>query len=58
MSNKIPAADTREESRDRPAARVRGAAASSGGLTLISLAWYLALWEVAFEEGARAPACS
>ncbi len=30
-------------------------AASSGGLTLISLAWYVALWEVAFEDGARAP---
>jgi hypothetical protein len=30
-------------------------AASSGGLTLISLAWYVSLWEVAFEEGARAP---
>ena len=30
-------------------------AASSGGLTLISLAWYLALWEIAFEDGTRAP---
>ncbi|WP_157172798.1 DNA recombination protein RecN [Nocardia exalbida] len=30
-------------------------AASSGGLVLISLAWYLALWEVAYETGARAP---
>lgn len=37
---------------------VRGlpyAAASSGGLVLISLAWYLSLWEVAYEEGAYAP---
>ncbi|MFC6870974.1 ATP-binding protein [Haloechinothrix salitolerans] len=30
-------------------------AASSGGLVLISLAWYLALWEIAHEQGARAP---
>ena len=30
-------------------------AASSGGLVLISLAWYLAIWEVAHELAARAP---
>lgn len=30
-------------------------AASSGGLVLISLAWHLALWEVAFEENGAAP---
>jgi hypothetical protein len=29
--------------------------ASSGGLVLISLAWYLAIWEVAYEQAARAP---
>ena len=29
--------------------------ASSGGLTLISLAWYLAVWEVAFESNASTP---
>ncbi len=37
---------------------VRGlpySAASSGGLVLISLAWYLAIWEVAHESAARAP---
>jgi hypothetical protein len=37
---------------------VRGlpySSASSGGLVLISLAWYLALWEIAYEQGARAP---
>ena len=37
---------------------VRGlpySAASSGGLVLISLAWYLAIWEVAYEQGGRAP---
>jgi hypothetical protein len=30
-------------------------AASSGGLVLISLAWHLAIWEVAFEQDAAAP---
>jgi hypothetical protein len=30
-------------------------AASSGGLVLISLAYYLAIWEVAYERSARAP---
>ena len=37
---------------------VRGAhytSASSGGLTLISLAWYLALWEVAYERDGNSP---
>ena len=37
---------------------VRGlsyAHASSGGLVLISLAWYLAIWEVAYEASAHAP---
>ncbi|RDI35354.1 hypothetical protein [Lentzea flaviverrucosa] len=37
---------------------VRGlpySAASSGGLVLISLAWYLTLWEVAHEQDARRP---
>ena len=29
--------------------------ASSGGRTLIALAWYLALWEIAWEEGGLAP---
>ncbi|WP_157743973.1 DNA recombination protein RecN [Micromonospora zamorensis] len=29
--------------------------ASSGGLVLISLAWYLALWEVSFETSSHAP---
>lgn len=29
--------------------------ASSGGLVLISLAWYLSIWETAHEQGARAP---
>lgn len=29
--------------------------ASSGGLVLISLAWYLSIWEIAHEQGARAP---
>lgn len=29
--------------------------ASSGGLVLISIAWYLAVWEVAYERNARAP---
>lgn len=29
--------------------------ASSGGMVLISLAWYLSLWEVAHERGAAAP---
>ncbi|MFW0775882.1 hypothetical protein ACLRGI_22250 [Paenarthrobacter nitroguajacolicus] len=29
--------------------------ASSGGQTLISLAWYLAVWEVSFEEAEHAP---
>lgn len=29
--------------------------ASSGGRTLIALAWYLSLWEVAFERDANAP---
>jgi hypothetical protein len=43
---------------DRLMPHVRGlpyTAASSGGLVLISLAWYLSIWEVAHEEGARAP---
>lgn len=30
-------------------------AASSGGLVLISLAWYLAIWEIAHEQDARTP---
>lgn len=30
-------------------------AASSGGLVLISLAWYLAIWEVAHEQDGRRP---
>lgn len=30
-------------------------AASSGGMVLIGLAWNLALWEIAFEQGAAAP---
>lgn len=30
-------------------------AASSGGLVLISLAWCLSIWEIAQEQGARAP---
>ncbi len=30
-------------------------AASSGGLTLISIAWSLAIWEVAYEESAKGP---
>jgi hypothetical protein len=30
-------------------------AASSGGLVLISLAWYLAIWEIAHEQSALAP---
>jgi hypothetical protein len=30
-------------------------AASSGGLVLISLAYHLAIWEIAFEQGAAAP---
>ncbi len=30
-------------------------AASSGGLVLISLAWYLTIWEVAHEHAAAAP---
>lgn len=37
---------------------VRGlpySAASSGGQVLISLAWYLSLWEVSYEMDARAP---
>jgi hypothetical protein len=37
---------------------VRGlhySSASSGGLVLISLAWYLAIWEIAHEQAARAP---
>ncbi|WP_337993520.1 hypothetical protein [Arthrobacter agilis] len=37
---------------------VRGLAyteASSGGLVVIALAWNLALWEIAFEQGAAAP---
>lgn len=37
---------------------VRGSvytAASSGGLTLISLAWYLAVWEVGYETSANLP---
>ena len=29
--------------------------ASSGGRTLISLAWYLALWEIAYERDANSP---
>jgi hypothetical protein len=29
--------------------------ASSGGLVLISMAWYLAIWEIAFEQAAHAP---
>lgn len=43
---------------DRLVPSVRGlpyTAASSGGLVLISIAWYLALWEVAYERNARAP---
>ena len=43
---------------DRLMPSVRGlpyAAASSGGLVLISLAWYLTLWEIAHEQDARAP---
>jgi hypothetical protein len=43
---------------DRLVPHVRGlpyTSASSGGLVLISLAWYLALWEIAHEEDARAP---
>ncbi|MFE3754375.1 hypothetical protein ACFXO9_08720 [Nocardia tengchongensis] len=43
---------------DRLVPSVRGlpyTAASSGGLVLISLAWHLSLWEVAYETGARAP---
>ena len=43
---------------DRLVPSVRGlpyTAASSGGLVLISIAWYLAIWEVAYERNARAP---
>ncbi|MFI1240323.1 hypothetical protein [Nocardia salmonicida] len=43
---------------DRLTPYVRGlpyTSASSGGLVLISLAWYLTLWEVSYESGARAP---
>lgn len=29
--------------------------ASSGGLVLISIAWYLSIWETAYERAARAP---
>jgi hypothetical protein len=29
--------------------------ASSGGLVLIGLAWYLAIWEISYEQAARAP---
>lgn len=43
---------------DRLMPHVRGLPyqnASSGGLVLISLAWYLTIWEMAFEEGERGP---
>ncbi|MEO3821208.1 DNA recombination protein RecN [Plantactinospora sp. B24E8] len=43
---------------DRLMPHVRGlpyTAASSGGLVLISLAWYLTVWEVAHERQANAP---
>ncbi|MCC8245058.1 hypothetical protein [Saccharothrix luteola] len=43
---------------DKLVPHVRGlpyTAASSGGLVLISIAWYLSVWEIAYEERARAP---